>query len=420
MSSALDRFERSLVAASRALAASEGAQTQPSAVSEAAHGLTDGPAARRRRPLRRLRSLGLVSQLVVAVASLTVCAGVAVAGYSLFTGGPARELASFECQMNNGPEAIIAAITGSPLVDCAAAWPSASGGQEAAPPLAIWGADNGQRLVAVAGPVSAGPPAGQHYNWRRLPDSWTVDLSVVVLSDQLNNIDLPFNSGATNTCSFAANDIAAVRSLLSTDNLSAWRVILRPQDGQLASGCQNVFVANVDGQNRTVVLMQASPPSSLPPTTSSATSTTTLTTGAATTTTAATTGAAPTPTVSAGASTSSDSYSQAMARGAELAYGQLKQLYASVNSTLAGSCESVTDAAALWTQEAQGAGFSPATLAFWHQTNAQSQLDPNTFFDHYTLYEQPASQDTGDCAHVLVMDVPGSGVANVYIARIAP
>ena len=422
MSSALDRFEQSLVAASQTLTERAALEESPGALLATAEDGAGAGLGRRGRPLRRLRSLSLVAQLVVAVASLTACAGVAVAGYALFSGGPARELASFECQMNGGTQSIIPAITGSPLVDCAAQWPQASGGQETAPSLAIWGADNGQQLVAVAVPESAGPPAGDHYNWLRLTDSWTVDLPVVVLNDQLNNIDLPFNSGATDACSFAASDIAAVRSLLSADSLAAWHVSLRPQNGQLASGCQNVFVANVDGLDRTVELMQAapqsaSPPSASAPTTDATATSGTVTTGAATIT--AATGAAPTPTAGAGASTGSDSDSQAIARGAALAYSQLKQLYASVNATLASSCESVTDATALWTRSAQSAGFTPATLAFWHQVNVEPRVDPNTFFDHYTLYQQPASQNTGKCAHVLVMDVPGSGVANVYVARIA-
>jgi hypothetical protein len=38
---------------------------------------------------------------------------------------------------------------------------------------------------------------------------------------------------------------------------------------------------------------------------------------------------------------------------------------------------------------------------------------------YYTLVEQPASQRTGSCAHVLVMRA-GGGALSVYVARIAP
>ncbi len=195
-------------------------------------GYDTGKQAGRRRLLHRLRSLHLVARMAVAVASLSAFAGVAVAAYAIFSGGAARELPAFECETATHVTTIIPALTGSPLVDCAASWPSATGGRDAAPPLAIWGADDGQRLVAIAGPVTAGPPAdSQHFHWQRLPDSWTVDLPIVVLNDQLNNITLPFNSGITSTGSYASPDIAEVRSLLNAGGLEDWRVTLRAQHG---------------------------------------------------------------------------------------------------------------------------------------------------------------------------------------------
>jgi hypothetical protein len=392
----------------------------------------------RRRPLRRLRSLSLAARVAVALVSLSVFAGVAVAAYVVFAGGAALELPSFDCQIAAHVATSTPAITGSPLVDCAAAWPQATGGQQAAPPLAIWGADDGQRLVAVASPVSAGPPADRdHFHWRRLPDTWTVDLPVVALNDQLNNISLPFNPGITSTCSYGGADIAAVRSLLHADGLYDWHVTLQAQNGQLSTGCQIVIAANVDAQNRTVELVQAPPQASSIPTTTSGTNpaaavTTTVTTGTVPSTSTATTSTGPTTsaatsgttpandTTTVASPTLSDRYAQSLAHEAQLAQAQLQQLYTTVNAKLSANCESVADAAALWTQTAKTEGFTPATLAFWRQANDGKRLDPSAFPRHYTLYEQPASQNTGMCAHVLVMVVPGSGLANVYAARIAP
>jgi hypothetical protein len=370
-----------------------------------------------------LRSLSFVAQLTVAMVSLSVCAGAAVAAYVVFEGGAARELPSFECQTDGRMTTIIPAITGSPLVDCAASWPQASGGREAAPPLTIWGAADGQRLVAVAGPASAGPPAGgNNFHWRRLPDSWTVDLPLVALNDQLNNISLPFNPGPTSVCSFSGPDIAAVRSLLTADGLDDWNVTMRRQNGPVATGCQVVFAANVDAQHRTVELLQAElqPVPTMTEGTSAAPDTDTATAGTTPATDTVTSAASSAATSTTGSPTIADSYAQSLMRDAQLARTQLRQLYTTVNATLSANCESVADAAALWSQAAQADGFTPATLAFWRQANDGQSLDPRTFPHHYTLYEQPASQDTGRCAHVLVMVVPGSGLANVYAARIAP
>jgi hypothetical protein len=373
--------------------------------------------ARRGRPFRRLQALSRVSQVAVALASLSVFAGVAVAAYVVFAGGAARELPAFECETAARVTTIIPAITGSPLVDCAASWPQATGGRTAAPPLAIWGADDGQRLVAVAGPVSAGPPAdGDQFHWQRLPDSWTVDLPVVALNDQLSNISLPFNSGITNTCSFRRSDIAAVRSLLHADGLDAWHVTLRAQSGQLSSGCRIVFAANVDAQHRTVELLQASPQAEVMPATSGTTLAPVTTSTAATTSTATSSTTPP----NVASPTLGDSYAQSLAHDARLAQARLKEIYTAVNARLSANCESVANAAALWNRAARTAGFRPATLAFWRQANDGKRPDPRTFPYHYTLYQQPASQNTGDCAHMLVMVVPGSGLANVYAARIAP
>jgi hypothetical protein len=91
----------------------------------------------------------------------------------------------------------------------------------------------------------------------------------------------------------------------------------------------------------------------------------------------------------------------------------------SVNATLSANCESVARAAALWTQADKTVSITSATLAFWRHANDGQHVDPTAFPYRDTLYERPASQITGNCAHVLVMVVPGSGLASVYAARIA-
>jgi hypothetical protein len=392
MSSALDTFERSLVAASRTLVAAGNPATL---VAPLPHP--------RQTWWRRLRSRGLVAQLAVLAAALSVFAGAAVAGYALFNGGPARQLAAFECQIDGNFSAMVDAVTGNPIRDCAGAWAQATGGRSTAPRLAIWGADNGQRLVAVVAPASAGRPSGDdHFHWKRLRDSWTVNLPLVVLNDQLSNINLPFNGGADSPCSFTASDVTAVRSLLRTDRLKGWRVTLRAQAGKLSRGCRSVFT-DVFGASRTVQLIQAVP--TRPPSKSSAQS------GSSSLTETRTTPARG-PKLSA--------YQLALTHAAIAAYKRETRLYTNVNAQLSAHCASVPNAVRLWRRAATAARFSPTTLGFWHTVNARQHPDPATFFGHYTLYVQPAGQHTGSCAHVLVMDVGGSGIPNVYVARIAP
>ena len=367
MTPALDTFEHSLVAASRALHASD-----PSA------SIAGAPAAARpRQPrgglLRRLRALGALAQVAVAVAVLTCCAGGAVAGYLLLAGAQARQLPSFECEINGSLTAIANAVTGNPIVDCRALWPSASAGREVAPPLAVWGVTNGRQLVAVARPLRLGPPRSERgQRWARLPNTWTVDLPIVVLQDQVSNIDRPFTP-LPGECSYAARDVAAVRSLLVTDGLSDWKVQVEASAGPVSIGCRPI-VASVLGPSRTVLLSQL-------------------------------------PAQSGGQASLS-----VAARSALRAHNRLLSLYREVSRRLSRMCASVPAASALWVRLARAAGYRQATLAWWHQINFGARAGDGR---HFTLYEQPASQHTGQCAHVLVM-VEGGGSTNVYVARIRP
>ena len=227
MSSALDTFEHSLVAASRELSA-PAPETPP-----------DGtPDRRRKRPgrrlLRRLRSFGAMAQVGIAVGALSGGVGVAIAAYLLLAGAQARMLPEFECEIASS-DAAIQAVTGSPIADCATIWPSASGGRELAPPLAVWGVTTGQKLVALVRDARLGPPPAAHgQRWARLPNSWTVDLPIVALNDQLSNIDQPFTSLPQPKCSYTDADVAAVRSLLQADGLRGWKVQVRGSNAPLS------------------------------------------------------------------------------------------------------------------------------------------------------------------------------------------
>jgi hypothetical protein len=270
------------------------------------------------------------------------------------------------------------AVTGSPVVDCATIWPSASGGREAAPPLAVWGVRNGQRLVAIVRPARLGPPSGGYRHWARLPASWSVDLPIVALNDQLSNIDQPFIDLPQPICSYAHADVAAVRSLLLADGLSGWKVEVSGSNMPVSRGCRPTTPI-VDGANRRVLLVQFSAQK-------------------------AEQGAAPA--------------MQTIDRNVMYAYRQLLGLFTDVNRQLSTSCQSVPAAARLWTRAAHAAGYKPATLTWWRALNANGPGD--TVAKRYTLYLQPESQRTGRCAHVLVMGAPGAGPPNVYVARMRP
>lgn len=372
MNSALDAFERSLVSASRAL--SNAAPQTPPHTAPAPRRIGTG-----RRLLRRLRSLGAVAQAEIALGLLSGCAGVAVAGYLLLAGSQARVLPEFECQIEASSDAITQAVTGSPLVDCATIWPSATGGREAAPPLAVWGVKTGKPLAAIVRPARLGPPAGGYQQWARLPATWTVDLSIVALNDQLRNIDQPFTDLPQPICSYANDDVAAVRSLLLADGLGGWKVEVQGSNLPVSQGCRPVSPV-VDGANRRVLLVQFS-----------------------------------TQKDKQGVSRET----QIINRDVMHVYRQLLGVYTGVNRQLSTNCQSVPAAARLWRRAAHAAGYEPTTLAWWRVLNTRSG-NPNTIGRRYTLYLQPSSQRTGRCAHVLVMGAPGAGAPEVYVARIRP
>jgi hypothetical protein len=370
VTTALDQFEQALVDASHRLARPPGATSDGSVNRLSAPG----------RLFRRVRRLSVALQLGLAVTAVSALAGGGIAGFLLSReNNRTGQLAAFECATTRHGSVGISAVTGDPIIDCAANWPQASGGQSTAPPLTAWRTTVGKE-VALVQPTSWGrPPRSRYWRWQRLPVGWTVDFGVVDLTDQLGNIS--FDSGP---CAYAGRTVQAVLSLLRADNLASWSVTVAPNSARPVSSACRPLIPNVAGVTRSVQLIQLPAPAKLR------------------------LGQVPPQRV------------QTLLRESRAAHRKLATLYADVNGILASRCATVSAAATLWTRIARAAGFRPTSLAFWRAANARNGLPPARFFDHYTLFKQPASQPTGTCAHVLVMVVPGSGIANVYAARIKP
>jgi hypothetical protein len=224
MSTALQDFERGLVGASRELhtkaqAARSGASVVPA----------PGPAGRSRL-VRRVRQLNVAVQFGLALS--TVSALGATAAYVLLSGQRTQTIASLECQITRRDSAIVDTVTGDPVVDCGAAWPSATGGRSSAPPLTAWALDNGTESAVVQPAAWARPAPSNGTRWKRLPTGWTVNLSVVALTDQLNDITSGLSGAATTpsggqACTYAHSDVDTVRRLLGADDFDWVRLPLR-------------------------------------------------------------------------------------------------------------------------------------------------------------------------------------------------
>jgi hypothetical protein len=378
--STLHDFEDALVNASRALHAE----------AERVHatGPLENAASRASRwqLIRRARRLSAGSQLGLAVSTISALATGGTLAFLFLSADHTKTLASLECNVTRTSSAIINTITGNPVIDCATAWPSATAGRAAAPPLTAWGLANNTK-AAVVQPTRWGPPAQSgSVAWRRLPADWTVDLSVVELTDQLSDISTNLSGTAitrsgVSPCSYARDDERIVRSLLAADGLSSWRVIVRPSDpGRAVSSDCVVTTHSVDGAARTVQLLQFGPTQPYRQTPRQRNST----------------------------------------HDSIVANLKLGALDRSVNSVLAKRCQSVASAAAQWTRTARAAGFKPTSLAYYRTLNAAPTKVPSRLADYYyTLVRQPASQHTGTCAHILVMRA-GGGHLTVYAARITP
>jgi hypothetical protein len=378
MSNALDNFERSLVSASRALQSHTAVTRLPSPSTRPN---------RRAGPVRRFRSLSLALRVTAAAASFSLITGAAFAAYTVLSNNNTKTLATFSCDITGEDMAVIPAVTGDPLIDCAAAWPSASGGKRSAPPLTLWGTTSG-RETAVARPTALGPePSSQNFTWKKLPDGWTVNLSVVEVTDQLNNITIPFNGNTpAEPCTRIGPDTSVVRSLLERDGLASWTVTARGQvhGGPVSKTACRAVIWIVNGASQNVLLLQGAP-----------------------------TVAPPRPV----RPTKQQRAEARLLAASRARRRRLMSLYTTVNTELDQSCQSVQAAAKLWSTAALNAGFAPATLAYWRELNTNAPTTAKSY-DRYTLFEQPSSQHTGKCAHILVTSGGDGGLPTIYAARV--
>jgi hypothetical protein len=378
MTTALDRFERALVEASRELHARASAAPELPLTASAALPTAAAPvpvarptARRRARVIQRFRQLNTAVQLLLAGSSLSAL--VAGGAFLFFGHESAKTIAGYECRLSRYDTAVVSSVTGNPLVDCRASWESAAAGRSAAPPLAAWA---GGGYAAVVQPAAWGAPDGGP--WTRLPPGWTVNLGVVELTDQLN--DITSGLGGAPTCTYALGDLRLVRALLHADGLQGWRVQVRTNYGHaVVSGCR-VTAEDISGADHTVQLIQfrQAPPATAPV------------------------------------------HRSARQRRFYAAADRIPSLVAKldtrVNKLLARRCVSVSVAAHLWVSEARAAGFKQANLAYWRALNATPTPSPSLLY-YYTLIQQPPTQHTGSCAHILI---PFGGGVTVYAARIMP
>ena len=376
MRSALDEFEQMLISAA--------AQLKPEP--------EDHKANRRRRAPRWRRLGGLTGVAWIAVGASALAAASGVSAFLLLDRGETPQtLANFECNVSHNSSAGVPAITGSPLTDCAAWWPNATAGRSSAPALSAWVATSRRHvaLVALVQPSAWGRPAPEQLkrpgsrpavvDWRPLPPTWTVNLGIVALNDQLDTITSGVSEMLT-SCERPSRALALVRGLLAADRLRGWRVVLQADHGSVLPACRPML-ANVDGGIKTVQLVQFAPPKS------------------------------------------SSRHSTPVQRKLMAAGRRLDQTLASaqtsISSTLAHRCVSVSQAAADWTALARRDGLHQTTLAYYREVNAAHPPLSSLLLGAYTLVEQPATQNTGSCAHVLVMQYGGGSIV-VYAARIAP
>ncbi len=376
MSTAMQEFERALVSASRTLHAQAQAEQQGAAVR------------RERRPVtrwglgRRFRQLNVAVQFGLALSTVSALGG--TVAYMFLSTQRTQTIAGVECQLTPRDSAIIDTVTGDPVLDCAAAWPSATGGRSAAPPLIAWELGNGI-MAAVVQPAAWGPPApSDGTTWKRLPAGWTVNLPIVALTDQLNDIagglsGAPVGPSGGPGCTYLSRDVNMVRVLLDADHLGSWKVRVRSSNtGASASRDCRPTTPDIDGDAHTVTLIQTA---SIAP--------------------------------------ANQARQQHELTAAARANRTLAALDTSVNEMLTRRCASVSSAAALWSTHARAAGLRPTSLAYYRALNAAAGPAASLLYGYYTLITQPASERTGTCAHILVMAAGGAD-STVYAARITP
>ncbi len=234
MNSALDRFEASLVRASREL------HREQAAASRARRAAEDAPSSRdvhRVPPPSRLRRRGSRVLAAALLAGSLAAAGVSVLGPH----GNPREITQIECGRG-----VVESVVAEPLRECATLWSSIY--HHPAPPLAAWVYETGGAiLVTPAGQ----PPAGG--GWRRLPHGWTADAAVLGLHVQLEDITTGFEA---HRCWLAPVARALATSILRADGLGRWRVrVTANRPSGAAPNCLTVAPLTAS-EPRTVLLVE--------------------------------------------------------------------------------------------------------------------------------------------------------------------
>lgn len=214
MSNALDRFEDSLVGASRTLYEAGGSRVRPPARpvsvtgASAATWLSHAMRCRRRRPLRVLAG-------VLAVGAL------AAAGSTVFgPHGNPRTTAAIQCG-----QAVVGSVTGDPVRDCTTLWPSLY--HRPAPRLVAWVASTGGAVVVV--PAGAPPADDRSFHWRRLPTGWTQDRAAIEMSNQLEDIVYGLQA---HPCWTAVAAATLVASTLRANGLPSWKVDVKAEPNE--------------------------------------------------------------------------------------------------------------------------------------------------------------------------------------------
>jgi hypothetical protein len=145
----------------------------------------------------------------------------------------------------NCDNAIIDAVSGNPVTDCASIWQHSFG--QAVPQLAVY-ANDGWVLVL---PARQRPWAGSV----RLPSGFVMNTGLIVLNEWLQD----YVNGLNSKCYASSAAVTAVRGELASLGLSGWNVRVQPPAANGTRTCANIGLIFA---SQRVVQLQPSPPQS--------------------------------------------------------------------------------------------------------------------------------------------------------------
>jgi hypothetical protein len=231
MSSVLDRFEESLVRASRTLYEQAANNAQVETASTSTGTRRSFPGVRLHRRGRRIA----VGALLVGI--------LAAAGTSVFGphGNPA-EITQIDC----GEGTAVANVTGEPVRGCTIMWQSIY--HRPAPPLVAWIYETGGVVVVTP---AGHPPSGS--GWQRLPSSWKANAAVLGLHLQLEDISTGLEA---HRCWSASRASALVTSILRADGFRSWQVRVRTERANSAHPTCLSVAAVMGSAARSILLVE--------------------------------------------------------------------------------------------------------------------------------------------------------------------